>query len=115
MGDLYVMIDKQSPEAIVSQYLKIVGAPVLVPYWALGWSQCKWGYQSAQELLDTVNNYTANNIPLDIQWTDIDYMDSYRDFTFDQKSFKNLPDVVTQIHKQNKKFVPIIDAGIAYR
>ena len=42
-------------------------------------------------------------------------MDAYKDFTYDGKAFKELPDVIKNIHDKNMKFVPIIDAGISYR
>ncbi len=114
-GDLFVFIDRSSPESIVTQYYKLTGAPVLVPQWALGWNHCKWGYQSAQELVDNVNNYIKYQLPLDVQWTDIDYMNAYKDFTYDPDNFGNLPAVLDQIHGVGVKFVPIIDMGVAIR
>ena len=115
IGDLYVFIDRQTPESVVSQYYKVIGQPVLVPQWALGWNHCKWGYKTAEQLLESVQNYTDNQLPLDAQWSDIDYMQIYRDFTYDPKYFGNLPSVVDEIHKLNVKFVPIVDFGIAIR
>ena len=62
-----------------------------------------------------MQNYAANQLPLDVQWVDIDYMQSYRDFTYDPKNFANLPSIVDEIHKLNVKFVPIVDFGVAIR
>lgn len=36
MGDMYFIVDS-TPAAVVSGYLDIVGKPVLIPQWALGW------------------------------------------------------------------------------
>jgi alpha-glucosidase (family GH31 glycosyl hydrolase) len=48
-----------------------------------------------------------------VQWSDIDYMDRYRDFTIDNKSWAGLSEFVDEIHNRSMHFVPIIDAGIA--
>ena len=66
-------------------------------------------------LREIYNNYTQYQIPLDTLWSDIDYMDNYRDFTFDPKNFAGLPQLIDDLHKDNKHYIPIIDAGIAMR
>ena len=86
-----------------------------MPHWALGWNQCKWGYTSTQDLKNSVGNYSEFGIPLDTQWTDIDYMKVYEDFTFDDNNFNGLPDFITDLHSKNMKFISIIDAGVAKR
>lgn len=48
-------------------------------------------------------------------WSDIDYMDSYRDFTFDPTKFGDLPTFVDFLHNNSMRYVPIIDAGVARR
>lgn len=38
VADIYVMLDQQNPEKIIERYYSIVGKPVHVPHWALGWN-----------------------------------------------------------------------------
>lgn len=64
---------------------------------------------------ETIQNYTKFELPLDAQWVDIDYMDTYEDFSYDHKDFGTLPDVVKELHAKKMHFVPILDAGIAKR
>ena len=42
-------------------------------------------------LREVFQNYTLYNIPLDTLWSDIDYMDDYKDFTYDKSNFNGLP------------------------
>lgn len=53
------------------------------------------------EVNDVVEKYAAAKIPLDTMWTDIEYMDGYRDFTFDKKNYPvpKMQELVNKLHK----------------
>lgn len=55
----------------------------MVPQWALGWNQCRWGYDTLDKLKNVVKGYDDNKIPLDVAWSDIDWMNKYRNFEYD--------------------------------
>jgi alpha-D-xyloside xylohydrolase len=86
--DLYVFVGP-SPKDVLSQYTSVVGRPALVPYWSLGFHNCRWGYKSLDEVEEVVNNYEAAGIPLEAQWMDIDYMDGNETYSvvFSLRSF----------------------------
>lgn len=49
-------------------------------------------------------------------WSDIDYMQNYRNFLYDSElAFKGLPEFITNLHNLGMKYVPILDAGTAAR
>lgn len=49
-------------------------------------------------------------------WSDIDYMQNYRNFLYDDKiAFKDLPTFINTLHSLGMKWVPILDAGTAAR
>jgi len=79
--DFFILLDNPNPEMTTLKYHKIIGVPLLPPFWAFGWHQCKYGYNSTQEMIDVYENYKKFNFPLDVLWSDIDYMDRWRDFT----------------------------------
>ena len=60
-----------------------------------------------------MKNYSDYDLPLDTQWSDIDYMDNYKDFTYDPVNFKGLGDFVNDLHDKDMHYIPILDAGIA--
>ena len=71
-------------------------------------------YTSIYEVEAVVANYSAAKIPLDTQWVDIDYMQNYRDFTWDSKVFQvsEVSSFVSQLHANGQHFVTIVDPGI---
>jgi alpha-glucosidase (family GH31 glycosyl hydrolase) len=53
------------------------------------------------------------DFPVDVQWTDIDLMSSHLDFTYDNKSFHGLPELVRALHSEGEHYVNIVDPGIS--
>ena len=56
--------------------------------------------------------YKANDLPLDMICMDIDYMQSYADFTIDKARFPDLGKLAADLKAEGIRLVPIIDAGI---
>ncbi|TMW62649.1 hypothetical protein Poli38472_005267 [Pythium oligandrum] len=103
-----------TPVDVVAQYTSLIGRPKLQPYWAYGFHQCRWGYESVKALRDVVDNYASAKIPLDVIWADIDFMNKFYDFTTNPVNF-SLPDLqkfVGDVHTRGQKIVPIVDPGI---
>jgi lysosomal alpha-glucosidase len=110
--DLYLFYG-DTPEEVVKKYHKIIGKSALPPFWSLGWQQCRFGYRTEDEWTNVINKYDFYRIPLDVMYTDIDYMEDYRDFTISQTRYENLPDYVqTLLHDRDRRYIPIIDIGI---
>jgi len=66
-------------------------------------------------LREVYNKYKSSNIPLDTLWSDIDYMDNYKDFTIDPKNFADLKLLINDLKNDNKHYIPVIEPGIAFR
>ncbi len=59
--DFYIFLGP-SPEAVIQQYQEVIGRPHMPPYWALGFHQCRYGYNNLQEVIDVVNNFHAKMV-----------------------------------------------------
>ena len=111
--DYYIIVDN-SPENVIKDIHYLIGKPILPPYWALGVHQCRWGFKNTFDFENVYNNYIERKIPIDSMWIDIDAMENYKIFTLNKQHFKNLPKVVDNIHKNQAKFIPIIDIAFSY-
>lgn len=110
--DFYVFLGPD-PKAVIRQYQEVIGLPFMPPYWGLGFHICRWGYSTTDMTREVVKNMTKANMPLDVQWNDIDYMDAYRDFTYNHTSFKDYAEMVKEFHDQGRKYVMIVDPAIS--
>ena len=107
---LYV-IDGNSPYDIVKQFRGMIGRSYIPPKFAFGFGQSRWGYKTKEDFEKVAQGYRENHIPLDMIYMDIDYMDSYKDFTVND-GFKDFPAFVQEMKDQHIRLVPIIDAGV---
>ena len=109
---IYIMLGT-APLEVVEQYSNIIGKPFLPPYWTLGYHQCRFGYKTLERTKEILDQTRKANIPIDVQWNDIDYMDQFKDFTYDHKNYNGLPKFVQELHKEGLKYIQIIDPGIS--
>ncbi|KAF2744056.1 glycoside hydrolase family 31 protein [Sporormia fimetaria CBS 119925] len=111
--DLYFMAGPE-PTAVSKQYAEIVGLSAMYPYWTLGFHQCKYGYWDVNMVAEVVANHSKAGIPLEVMWTDIDYMELRRDFTLDALRFPlhKMRELVNTLHERNQRYVLILDPAI---
>lgn len=111
--DLY-FLGGPGPADVSRQYADVVGPPAMVPYWSLGFHQCKYGWPNVDYVTEVVANYSKANIPLETLWGDIDYMDKRQDFTLDPQNYplEKMRDLVAKLHQSGQHYVMMLDPGI---
>nr|XP_008162912.2 lysosomal alpha-glucosidase-like isoform X1 [Chrysemys picta bellii] len=110
--DFYIFLGPD-PNMVIQQYQQVIGFPAMPPFWGLGFHLCRWGYGTSNATWQIVKAMRNYQIPQDAQWNDIDYMEGYRDFTFDPEKFDTLPQLVEDLHKHGQYYVMILDPGIS--
>uniref|UniRef100_A0A7E4VGI2 Maltase n=1 Tax=Panagrellus redivivus TaxID=6233 RepID=A0A7E4VGI2_PANRE len=101
-----------TPENVIRQYHELIGKPFLPAYWALGFQLCRYGYSGVDEVKDTVARLKAAGIPQDVQFADIDYMERYKDFTYDHDKWGQWPNFTDYLHSQGQRVILIFDPAI---
>ncbi len=109
--DLYIL-EGDTVLDIVKGFRKLIGRSYIPPKWAFGFGQSRWGYQTKEDIRTVVRGYRKNQIPLDMVYLDIDYMEEFKDFTVNQQRFPDFPAFVEEMKREHIHLVPIIDAGV---
>ena len=109
--NLYV-IEGENAYDIVKQFRSIIGRSYIPPKFAFGFGQSRWGYKTKEDFWKVTEGYRSNQIPIDMIYMDIDYMEGYKDFTLNEENFQDFPEFVSDMKEQGIRLVPIIDAGV---
>ncbi|XP_053807579.1 sucrase-isomaltase, intestinal isoform X2 [Vidua chalybeata] len=109
--DFYMVLGP-TPELVVQEYTELIGRPVMPPYWSLGFQLCRYGYGNDSEVTKVVEEMKAAQIPHDVQYVDIDYMDRNLDFTLSPR-YAGLPALINKIKADGMRFIIILDPAIS--
>ncbi|MBI3586598.1 MAG: DUF4968 domain-containing protein [Ignavibacteriales bacterium] len=112
-GELnYYFFYGPSPKKILTRYTELVGRMQLPPRWSLGYQQCRWSYYPESRVRKLASDFRSKNIPCDVIYLDIDYMEGYRIFTFSEKNFPQPKQMIADLAKDGFKMAVIVDPGI---
>lgn len=109
--DYYFMPGNDMAE-VVGIYTSLTGTTPLYQRWIYGSHQSRWGYYTQDEVLDIADKFRELDIPCDVIHMDIDYMNGYRVFTFDDKKFPDVKGLSDKLADRGVKLISIIDPGV---
>ncbi|XP_073706325.1 sucrase-isomaltase, intestinal-like [Garra rufa] len=110
--DFYILVG-ETPEAVVDEFTKLIGRPFIPPYWSLGFQLSRWNYGSLAEVKKVVDRNRQAGFPYDVQYTDIDYMEDKKIFTYDMEKFAELPQFADYMHDAGQKYIIILDPAVS--
>jgi len=115
-GELnYYFFYGPSIKKILSRYADLTGHMPMTPLWSLGVQQCRYSYYPESVVEEVVRQYRQRDLPLDVIYFDIHYMNEYRVFTFDTSRFPDPKGLIEKLGKQGVKTVVIVDPGVKYQ
>ena len=108
----YYFIHGENPATILSEYKNLTGATPMPPKWALGLQQCRYSYYPDTEFIRLAQTYREKDIPCDVLYYDIHYMDAYKVFTWDKDRFPDPKRLNQELKALGFHTVTIVDPGI---
>ncbi len=98
--------------SVTEKYALLTGRAELPPLWALAYHQCKWSYYPESQVKEITKEFRRLNIPCDAIYLDIDYMDGFKCFTWDETRFPDPKRMIAELEEEGFKTVVMIDPGI---
>ncbi|MFI4894529.1 MAG: TIM-barrel domain-containing protein, partial [Phycisphaerales bacterium JB058] len=108
-----IVIERETPQEVVQTLAQLTGTIPMPPKWAIGYHQCRYSYYPDAQVREIAKGFRDRNLPADVIWMDIHYMDEYRIFRFDEELFpdpKGLNDYL--LNDLNFHNVWMIDPGV---
>lgn len=110
--DYYYLAGESLPE-ILQQYTYLTGTHPLPQRWTLGYHQSRWGYMTQEHMEEIADGMRTGDIPCDSIHFDIDYMQNYKVFTWNEERYHGDSDAYLQkLTAQGFKPVVINDPGV---
>ncbi len=108
----YYFIGGDTPAEILKNYTWLTGRTPLPQKWTLGYHQSRWAYASEKEVMELAHTFREKDIPCDVIHLDIDYMEEFAVFTWNEKRFSKPKEMIDKLREMGFKIVTIIDPGV---
>lgn len=108
----YYFIPGEDIKEVVKNYTALTGRMEMPPLWSLGYQQCRFSYFSQEEVRELVKTFEEKDIPLDVVYLDIDYMDGFRVMTFKTPNFDDAAGLISDLKEKGIRTITIIDPGV---
>jgi alpha-glucosidase len=107
-----IVIEGSSPQQVVRRLADLTGRIELPPRWSLGYHQCRFSYFPDARVRELAEEFRQRELPCDVIWVDINYMDAYKVFTFDPEGFPDPAATNAFLRGLGFKSVWILDPAI---
>ncbi|MFN8277726.1 MAG: glycoside hydrolase family 31 protein [Chitinophagales bacterium] len=108
----YYFFHAEDIAGILKGYTWLTGRQELPPIWSLGLQQCRYSYYPDKEVLHIARTFREKQIPCDMIYLDIHYMDGYKVFSFDPQRFPDPAGMVKSLQEQGFHTTVILDPGV---
>ncbi len=109
---VYYVFCGPTPREVVGRYTELTGRTPMPPLWTLGNQQCRYSYMNEEEVREVASGFRERDIPCDVIYLDIHYMDGYRVFTWNEDRFPDPRRLISDLREQGFRVVTIVDPGV---
>lgn len=101
-----------SPNEAFAQYTTITGVANLPQLHTLAYHQSHWNYMTQDDVIEVINSFDRNNIPLDTVWLDTEYTDDKMYFTWNNKTFPQPLEMMRRMNLTRRQLTVIVSPHV---
>jgi len=109
--ELYVF-DGPTIENVMERYSSLTGHPFLPPKWSLGYMISRYTYYPQEKIIELLDLLKSDGFNVTGVFLDIDFMDSYKLFTWSKDRFPSPQKFIDEVHARGVKVITIVDHSI---
>lgn len=102
-----------TPKEVVQKLAEYTGMPFMPPMWSVGYHQSRFSYVPQSLALGVAQEFRNRQIPAEVIWMDIDYMDNFKNFTFNSGLIPNAAQLNSDLDNIGFQGVWMANCGIA--
>lgn len=108
--NFFLLLGPTLPE-LLRQLTLLTGKLPPLPKWAMGYQQSRWSYAPSSRVREIAAEFRKRDIPCDVIYLDIDYMDKRKCFTWGS-GFQDYKELIEEMHGSGFKIVTILDPAL---
>ena len=97
---------------ILGRYTELTGRISAPPIWTLGYHQCRWHGYTQSDIDRMADRFRHESIPCDALWLDIEHMNGYRVFTWNERTFPDVRKMFKKLGERKFRAISIVDPGV---
>ncbi|AWR96872.1 glycoside hydrolase family 31 protein [Acidianus sulfidivorans JP7] len=109
--EIYVF-EGNSIEEILEKYTDLTGKPYLPPEWAFGYMISRYSYYPQDKIIEILDEMSKEGFKVSAVFLDIDFMDSFKLFTWNKERFPDPKKFIDEVHKRGVKIITIVDHSV---
>lgn len=110
----YMVFSGSDYPSLINEYVQVTGTQPMPPRWAFGNFSSRFGYKNQQQVLDTIDQFIASDMPvdsiiLDLYWFGNDIKGFMGNLDWDKETFPQPKEMIAQLKEKGIKTILVTE------